>query len=287
IKSARKFRLELKDARCAVENRRKEQKKEIVYKGGVIDTLATKIKDLITPIEAHLQKQEDFVKRIEEERLDTLEIDRKALLTQAGVENFSFYDLRRMPGDQFNELVTGAKETQRLKKEEAVKIEQEKVRKEKEQKEQDERIAKENERLKAEAEEREKAEAKAQEKRDFERRVQANKEAKEKEKQDKTLAEEKKKADAEKAKREALEKEIADKEEREAKERKVQADLEAKKKRDAEFAPDREKLMALAVAIAALEMPKVKSVEAKDIIGRITEALSKAIAEIKEGVNQL
>lgn len=297
MKQARECRLALKTVRCAVENTRKLEKEGINRKAKAIDGLANVIKFLIVPIEEHLREQEDFVKIQEEERKSGLRMSRRAELDELGIDT-SFYDLGNMPEDQYKGLLEASKETHRLKQEAAAKAEQDRIAREKAEQEQQEKIAKENERLKKEAEEkrkeeeaeqkqRDEEEAKRKEREEKDRKAREKKEKEVKEANDKKLAEEKKKADAEREKREAVEREVKAKEERDAQERKEKADAEAKEKREAELAPDRAKLEALAVSIASIPMPSVKSKEARELISVVVEALSEVCKEIREATIKL
>lgn len=61
MKQAREGRLFLKDKRNRIEDLRKELKEESLRKGQTIDLIAKTLKGLIEPIEEHLEKQEKFI----------------------------------------------------------------------------------------------------------------------------------------------------------------------------------------------------------------------------------
>lgn len=68
MEAARELRLQIRQVRIAVEKKRKELKEDALRESKAIDGLGKMIKERIEPIEEHLQAQEDFVKRLEEER---------------------------------------------------------------------------------------------------------------------------------------------------------------------------------------------------------------------------
>ena len=58
FKSVKAARIEVKSLRCQVENLRKELKADVIERGKIIDEEATRLKALLIPIEADLEKEE-------------------------------------------------------------------------------------------------------------------------------------------------------------------------------------------------------------------------------------
>lgn len=180
MKEARETRLALKEIRVNVEKARKELKEESLRKGKAIDGMANVIKFLIVPIEEHLEKQENFAKHLEEQKLQQLKAVREAELSQFGVD-VTFYDLASMPEETFIKLLESSRLTFQMTKDAAEKVEQERIAKEKAESEERERIRVENERLRKEAEQqRAKLEEERQERLRIEADLRAKKEAEEK-----------------------------------------------------------------------------------------------------------
>lgn len=269
METAREARLEMKRLRCETEAKRKELKDESLRKGKAIDGMANIIKYLIIPIEEHLQKQEDFVKiKIEREKAERLS-QRIERVTAYGAD-VSMYNLADMTEDSFQTLLSFLKEQEDDKKKKAGQEAADRIERDRKEAEERERVRKENERLKQEAAEREKQAAE------------------ERKKQEEALAKERAKAAEERKKREAIEAEQEQKKREEektrAREAKKKADEEAARKkaeRGAKLAPDKKKLEALAVKIAEIELPGMKSPEAKKILVTVTDMLNKVSAYIK------
>jgi hypothetical protein len=126
----RKF---LKDKRCAVENTRKELKEASLREGKTIDSIATILKNLITPIEEYLKEQEDFIVIQEKKRKDERKAERVKELTALEYD-YQFVDLFNMDDDSYASLIT------QINNAKSAKIEAERLEKEK--KEAEEKAAK-------------------------------------------------------------------------------------------------------------------------------------------------
>ena len=74
FKTVKAARIEVKNLRCSVENLRKELKADVIERGKIIDEEATRLKALLIPIEADLEKEE------------LAEEERKAAAARAKVE---------------------------------------------------------------------------------------------------------------------------------------------------------------------------------------------------------
>lgn len=145
IKKAREWRITFKNIRVDCEKVRKKMKEDSLRRGRAIDGMANVIKDLIAPIEQHLDDQEKFVERQEQQRIEALRQKRVSELWQYQVDGNNFPNLGAMPEEQYTLLLSGVK-TQfenavaAAKKAEADRIERERLKAE-----EDERIRKENE----------------------------------------------------------------------------------------------------------------------------------------------
>jgi len=257
MKMAREGRLFLKAKRVDIEKARKELKEQSLREGQTIDAIAKILKNLIEPIEQHLEKQEKFAEIKEKEMKEERKITREATLTALNFD-YTYTDLLNMPDIQFDELVLkieneiSAKiEADRLAEEQRIEAEQkaesERIEKERLQKEENEKIRLENERLQKEAKERE------------------NQLAKEREE------------------RERIERDIAAKKQEDA--RIAKANELAKKK--AAAAPDKDKLTALVKLIEDIEMPIMATDEANSILESVDQLLGKVCTFIEQKRDQL
>lgn len=285
MKLARECRLALREIRCNAENARKRLKADALAKGKAIDGIANVLKALVEPVEAYLQDQEDFAKRVEERRVAELRTARQlACSPYADVTGPITFDLASFSEDQFTAFLDGAKAKQQVMKDAAIKAEQmrleaeeaeRKARAEQERKREEERqaIIAENARKQAEIdrlenEAKEKAEAAAKAALEAKRkadRVAAELRAKaeaERAAADKSRADMQAKLDAERVERERVQAEADAKEKarataedaaRKAAAEKAEADRKAQEK--AAQAPDKEKAKAFAMHVAGLVVP--------------------------------
>lgn len=266
---AREIRLRLKKTRGETEDVRVELKARAIKENKVIDGIATIIKDGISKIEEHLEKQEKFAENLEIERKAKVEAQRSFEL-QKYVEDITLYNFKDMSDEAFNNLVGTLKLAFEARQKATQEANEEIERQAKKEKEEAEKNKLEVERLKKEAETREKELAK------------------ERAEQEKKLEAERAKVKKEAEAREKIEAELKakkDKEEKEKKEAEIKlqaerlAKLEAEKK--AELAPDREKLVAYAVELGCLETPKLQTKEAKETLSKALNLLGQVIAILK------
>ncbi len=224
MKMARELRLTIRQIRCDAENTRKRLKADALAKGKAIDGIANVLKALIEPVEAHLQEQEDFAKRVEEQKREELRQARNLAIMPYS-EFFSMspgFDLSAMSQEQFDAMLEGlkmkkdAKESAERKMEELRLAEEERLRKESEEKARLEAEQREKERL-----ERERLLKEAQDK--------AAEEAKKRLEVERKAKAEREKAEADRKKSEAEQAEIRAKAEKEATEAKAKADAEKAK----------------------------------------------------------
>jgi hypothetical protein len=290
MKLARSTRLALRQVRIDVEKTRKELKAESLLKGKAIDGMANIIKYKIEPVERDLQEKEDFVKRIEAERVAALVSERTSELAQLDVD-CSCFDLGAMTDEAFGALLASSKVVHAAKVAEAKAEADRQAKEARERAEEQERIRKENERLKAEAEARE-------------AELQAERDAKEKAERAAAKAKAEAEAKAKKAKSEADRKakaiqDAADKAAREEQARR-EAELQAEKdaeiaqlqaEKDAEqarkMAPDKDKLTALDAAICGLDVPQVSSDVAIEAVTDVRAILNNAVKVIRQAVSEM
>ena len=326
MKDARVARLAIKNIRVDVEKKRKELKEESLRKGKAIDGIANVVKYLIQPIESHLQEQEDFAKNLELKQKAELKESRTQELDQYDVDS-SFYNLAEMPEESYKQLLENSKAAYKARIEAEQKAEAERIEKERldvleskrrqeiapysahisssvmqelrtmseevflatmqsakkadeDYKAEQAKIKAENERLKKEAEAKEAAAEKAR----------VEREKKEAEAKAKHEAELKKEREA-KAKLEAEIKAKKDAERKAAEEEKARLEADAKAKakaeKEARLAPDKVKLENLAKTIVSIELPEVKSAEAKEVLSKVQTLLNKTSGFIKEKVIEL
>lgn len=295
MKLARDMRLALRQIRCDAENARKRLKADALAKGKAIDGIANVLKALVEPVEAYLQDQEDFAKRVEEQKREELRQARNLAMTPYA-EFFTMspgFDLSSMSQEQFDAMLDGlkmkkdAKEAAERKMEELRLAEEERLRKEAEENARLEAEQREKERLERERllkEAQDKAQEEAKKRLEAERKAKAEREKAEeaRKKAEREAAEAKAKADAERAKiqekldaerkeRERMQAEIdakakAEREEKESVEREEAARLEAERiaKQKAEQAPDKDKALAFAATIRELKVPELSSEKGKE-----------------------
>jgi hypothetical protein len=291
-KIARANRLELRQIRIAVENKRKELGEGLLRKKQAIDGSAKEIKELIEPYEEKLQAIEDHAENLEAERLRQLAADRTAELSKYTATS-NAVNYAALSVEEFETMLADAKTVFELKQAEAKRAEEARIAKEKAEAEEREHVRLENERLKKEAEEREAAIAAERAKVEAEKKAAEEKARKEREaieakaRAEREAAEAKARAEREEAeKKEAAERarlrEIAEKErqEREALEAKIAAEKKAeadriaaeeKARQEAALAPDREKLAAFAAAVRALPVPSITSKRGQTVIAEKIE----------------
>lgn len=107
---AKEARLALKRIRVSVENTRKELKDEFLRKGNEIQQIANRLRDLIEPIEAHLQEQEDFAKVQEAKRKQLLfDVRLGQLIPLITQQQALMFPLSEMTEFAFETMVTGFK----------------------------------------------------------------------------------------------------------------------------------------------------------------------------------
>lgn len=269
--TAREGRLFLKQKRVDVENKRKALKEQSLREGQTIDSIARILKNLIEPIEEHLEKQEKFAEIKEAQRKEALQAERIEILKPLNAP-YNLYDLKNMSNADFNDLVNGLKSAIQARIDAEKKAETERIEREKAEAAERERIRIENEKLKAEAAERERQMAAERAKIEAERKAAeelARKEREEMERKLKIEAAEREKAEAELRARKEDE-ERAEKEAAEIERQRIAAEIKAKK------APDKAKLLSFADAVISMQLPEVKSEEAEKILADVKIILHKA-----------
>jgi hypothetical protein len=200
-----------------------------------------------------LKSIEDHFENQEKERIEKLRISREKLLIV--YTEIMPLALGHMEQSVFDNYLTGVKIAHEARIAAEKKAEEERIAAVKKDAEEREAQRLENLKLKADAEERERLA-------EIERKKQAD-----------ILAKERAKSEAERKERERLEVEIEKKKQAIEAERKAQIAAEKK----AAKAPDKIKLIALSETIGKIEMPEVKSPEAKEVIESTKILLQKVV----------
>jgi len=279
MKMAREGRLFLKEKRISIEKARKELKEQSLREGQTIDAIAKILKNLIEPIESHLETQEKFIE-IREAAMKAERKEKRVSILLGLEYDFQYLDILNMPDETFETLVLTIENERDAKKAAEAKAELERLAAIEAEKVEREKYRIENERLQSEAKERERLAQIEREK------MQAEAEAQRIKAEAELLAqriEAERIAKIEAEKQSAIQAELRAKAEAEAKERaKVEAELRAKAEAEAKAAnaPDKEKLMKLASLILSVELPNVTSEEAKAIVNDVKNLLSKVNAHI-------
>lgn len=295
---AKELRLKYVKVRTGTAEIHKQQKAFYLAGGRFVDGWKNAQLFASQGIEEKLEEIEKYAENLERQRIAQLQSEREGALMQYEVENISSLNLGSMSDDVWKSFLLGTKSTYEAKKEAERKAEEDRL--EQLRKEAEEREAQkiENERLRKEAEEREKQIAE-------ERRINEEKLRAEREENERKLAEERKKAEEERKKIEAEQAELL-RVERE-KQAKIQAELKAKEdaeraecerlekiekdrieaEKKAQKAPDKIKLTELISKFESIEMPTVKSEEAKKIIENILILRGKLTTFIAENSNKL
>lgn len=275
MQTARQARLELKNIRVEVEHTRKELKEQSLREGKAIDGMANIIKAFVVPLEQKLEEQEKFAERMAEARRQEMVTKRLSVL-MTYCENPDMYNYADMEESDFTSLVGKLKQEKLELEAAAKKAEQERIASEKAEREEQERIRKENERLKAEA-------AAAEAEREKERQAEAKRLAQIEAENKKRLEQERAAAEAERKKREAME----------AEQQRLAAE-EARKKKEVEeaqrqalLAPDKQKLIAFANVIDALEMPNVSNREAGKLLDETQDFLARISKNLRNKAKEL
>jgi hypothetical protein len=315
IKLARTYRLELRAIRVASDKTRKELKEESLKKGKAIDGFHNILLHLVEAEETRLDQSEQFAERKEAERKAALKAVREELLKPFAVD-CALFQLGEMTDETFDQLLSGTKLAHEAKIEAARKAEAERIEREAAIAAEQARIKAENEKLRKEAEEKEAA-LKAERERVAKEQAAALEAArKEREALEAIAAEERRKAEV--ARKEAEAKAAKDRAELEAralaereaaeavarKEREAREKLEAEKRaaeeqatarvkaeadalRKAAAAPDRDKLLAFATAIAAVVPPVLTTADGQAISATLKTSHEKFVKWVTEKAGAL
>lgn len=247
LKKARELRLKYVKVRSGTAEIHKTAKAYYLAGGRFVDAWKNAQNFSAIGKEEELEKIEKHFELIEQAKKEKLNEERQKQLAQY-VSDVTLYNLKEMSDTGFSELLSSSKVAYESRIESERKAEEERLRLEEEAKKEQERIRLENEELKIQAEAREKE-----------------------------LAIEREKARIEAEAREKLEAEAREKQRIEQE----QIAQEEKQKKEAEKAPDREKLIAYAVELGCLEVPKLKTEEAKEKLKEAISFLNKAIEILK------
>ena len=230
---------------------------------------------LTKEIEENARWKEETRQRFEAEQKELKTQQRMLQVSKIAPEIQRAY-FENMSDESFDIFYAGIEKQYNDKIEAEKKAEEERIAKEKAEAEERERIRKENERLKAEAEEKEKQLAEERRKAEEERKA-----------IEETIRKEREKArlEAEKARKEKedLEAKIRAEEERKEKERKEKELAERKAKN----APDKEKLLEIAINLDNIVFPEINSEDGQKILSDVKILLSKVSVFIREKSNNI
>lgn len=276
---ARGLRLRIREARIAVEKKRKTQKADYLAMSRAIDGMANVLKLPMQQLESHLQQQEDYAKIQEEKRAKELAESRLSELQGiAGQEYSATVDLAAIDDATYSALKQGLIAQKEQAEKQAREAEEARIAEQRRKEEEAEQLRLENERLQKEAEERERQVAKEREEREAreaaERKEREAREAEERAKVEAERIERQKHIEAERLAREAAEQKVREQEERERKEQ---------EKREAEAralqeGSDKEMLAAYLERLRDIPAPKFKSKKFKDAFVAFAEQGKKLAA---------
>lgn len=225
--------------------------------------------------EEELEQVEKRREIAEAARKDALEESRKSQLSTYAIDMTGF-NFREMTDETFQMLLQNTKAAHDAKIEAARKAEEERIREEAERVERERALAAENARLKAEQE---KADREAEAARVEAKRIQDELEAKAKADREEADA----KLKAERAEKARLQKQIDD-------QKALDDAIEAKRIEDdrkAASAPDKEKLVQLALSISSITIPELSTEEGKKIAADVLVLLGKTTKFIHENTEKL
>ncbi len=292
MRQAREIRLRLVKVRTGAEAARKILKADALALGKAIDACGNWIKNQTEPVEARLLECELFAERAEAKRKQQLRDDRFALLAQVGpVDAAIVSTLGEMKQDAFDQMLEGAVLARKARDEAAAKVDAERRAREQAEAQERERLRVENEKLRAEREEqdrlaRESAERERKAREAIEAKAKAEREAAEiKARAEREAIRAKaaaEQAEAErklKAEREAREKLEREQRERDAAEKK-RRDAEARAAKRAAAAPDADKLRAYAKALRSIPAPTFKTQDGCDAFAIIESEVERLHADI-------
>lgn len=245
---AKEARLALKRIRGGIEATRKDLKEDYLRRGNEIQQIANRLKNLIEPIEAHLQEQEDFAKVQEVKRKKVLFDHRMELLKPLiGEDQARMFPLDEMNDFAFDTMLNGYKMAREAKERydaEMIEID----RKAKEAKQAEEKLIREDN-----------------------------------ERQQKVIKQQEEKLQKERSERKRLENEAAAKLAKEESEKKQKLAEERKAKRQ----PDKVKLLAFADQLEIMPLPELKEQESREILLSISGLMAKIVKFVKEKAETL
>ena len=292
MKMARAARLEIRDARLALEVERKSRVEHLKARSSKIDAAARTVRVKLEALEETFRESEQFAARWEAKLKLELKIKREAEITPF-LDSPIIGDLSVLSEEQYQSRLADAKLLRQAKIDAAAKLEADRLAKEAADKAERERIAAENARLKAEAD----ATAKRLEEERKAREAQAAKERaeqarKDREAQEKLQAEqdareiERKKAQAEV---DRLRKELEAKSKAEAAEQaRIEVERKAKAKADriAAAAPNKAKLAAYADEINIVPIPAFTDADLRLDIEQLRDTFTHQIMALTAAISE-
>lgn len=298
MKKAHELRMKLQKIRTDADKARISLKEGYLRGANAVQGIFNDIKDIVKPEEERLLLQEKFAELIEKQKLDEQEANRKDQLLKY-TENISFYDLRNMDDQTFNQILESQKQLFENKKAEEEKAEKYRIEQEEKQRIYQERRIEIAPYIKYIPTKYDGVDKSMISKEDWKKLIDESKLAKKKHDDEinAQLAQAKKDREARevaeaklKQQQEAIaeqkRKEEAEKEAKEAADRKAKADAE-ELQRQKLLAPDKDKLMILAQEIDSIQLPAVSSKEAMAVIRATEDMLNKVTNYIREKAKTL
>jgi septal ring factor EnvC (AmiA/AmiB activator) len=296
---ARELRLKLVKTRTGISDIHKTQKAFFLAAGKFVDAWKNKETLPVEQMEEKLSEIEKYFENIEKERIEKLNAERIELINK--YTDYPAAKLGEMDDVVFNSYLIGLKVAYDAKIKAEEEAEAERLRLIEVEKEnarlkaiEDEKIRKENERLKKEAEEKEKQLIAERKKTEAEKMAIEEKSRKEREENERKLTAEREAAQIKlRAEQENAKKLIAEIEAKKEAEEKVRKEAEEKEKvrlsaeNKAKNAPDKEKLINLALQFEGFIFPEMKGEEAQKILADVKTLLNKVSMFIVEKTNTL
>jgi len=263
MKMAREARLALREIRINADKTRKALKEDSIRYGRAVQGVYNVIEYLIKPIEEHLLEQEKFAEIQAQRRLEALNAERERiaapLVAWIDVDlPFTNTPWANFDEAKFQEIISAAQAAKEAEAEEAARLEAERIAREKAEEEERQRILEENARLRAEAEERERKAAAERAELEAQRRAAEEEARKERAERERIEADARRKAEADEAER-----------------------------RKAAAAPDKEKLLAFAAELQAIDLPQVSNAQAMGIRRRAERRIIKTACWIREQADKI
>lgn len=149
MNAAAKLRKTIKAIRTNAEKHRKEEKQFSLITGRMVQWFGNQINDLAKLTEAHLQEQETYAARMEQQRLDAIGEKREKEIYQFASDEVQFPGLATMSEEDYQSLLNQTREAFEYRQMKAKQEEQERLQREAEAKAERERLEADRAKLRA------------------------------------------------------------------------------------------------------------------------------------------